>query len=91
MILNPCKYLGLRAKEEHEFTLFVELVCDQIWRLRNKVLCDNMGVDPIAFVRETNKVFESHWKEHFLDLLKNVACWNPPPPVWIKVSFNATV
>ena len=45
--------------------------------LETKVLCDSMGVDPIAFVRETNNVFESHWKEHFLDL-KNV-------------SFNATV
>ena len=57
--------------------LFAEVVCDQIWRLRNKVLCDSMGVDPIDFVRETNKVFESHWKEHFLDMK--------------SVSFNATV
>uniref|UniRef100_A0A7N2N4G3 Uncharacterized protein n=1 Tax=Quercus lobata TaxID=97700 RepID=A0A7N2N4G3_QUELO len=52
----------------------------QRFQLRNKVLHDKMGVDPIAFVRETNKAFESHWKawkEHSL-YLKNLACWNPP-------------
>ena len=70
VILNPCKYLGIKVEDEHAFILFAAVVCYQIWQLRNKVLHDNMIVNPIIVMRETNKVFENHWKawnKHSLD------------------------
>ena len=57
MTLNPCKYLGIKVEDENAFILFAAVVCDQIWQLRNKVLQDDMIIDPIIVMRETNKVF----------------------------------
>nr|XP_023888299.1 uncharacterized protein LOC112000408 [Quercus suber] len=93
IIINSTEMLKIQGKEAKEFTLFVAVLCDQIWKNRNQTVWGNQPIDSIKLSLQINKVFIQH-KQAWQSILgekENPPSWKPPPLGWIKCNFDAVV
>ena len=93
IIINPREMLKIQGKKAKEFTLFVVVLCDQIWKNRNQTMWGNQLVDSSKLSIQINNVFIQH-KQAWQSILgekENSPSWKPPPLEWIKCNFDAAL
>lgn len=78
-------------KEEEACTLFFVILCNNIWKVRNTTLHDNVLPDPIRVPEVINKVFLYHSKAwNDLDNPEpEPSFWEAPLLGWVKNNFDA--
>lgn len=91
IILNPKQSLGLPDSQYQNFILFVALLLDGVWFLRNKVVHNEGNPEPTIRIHDLQRRCAEHtftWVAHTATVSNS---WQPPWVGCIKINVDVAV
>ncbi|KAK9287687.1 hypothetical protein L1049_016125 [Liquidambar formosana] len=91
-ILTNGTGLNLPVEDAPKFLIFAVVLMDCVWMTRNKVLHEEMDIDPRCILAHIDKVANEHLAS-FVAPSRSIAqrVWIPPPSHWLKLNFDVAL